>query len=70
MDDLLKEMAAKRNGMVMLRDPMGAAGERHRERRRNAEKLVRVGYARWANDQQTFLRITEEGRGYLIDNAN
>ena len=65
MDNLLKELAADPNGVITLRDPMGAAGEPHRRRRRDAEKLVQRGYAKWGNPQRTVLRITNSGRRYL-----
>ena len=51
--------------MITLRDPMGTAGEVHRSWRRDAEELVRLGYAKWGNTQRTVLRITNSGRRYL-----
>ena len=61
MMDLLEEMANKNNGILTLRKPMGAAGEVHRHRAEVVADLVRNGYARWVNRQQTMARITSEG---------
>ena len=71
MDDLLRDMAAdrKRDGQT-ARPPWAPAGEVHRERRRHAEKLVNLGYAKWGNPQRTLLLITEPGRRYLEDKGS
>lgn len=69
MDDLLREMMAAKRGTVTLPSPAGEAEKPHRERHRNAAKLVRIGYAAWSDHRQASLRITLAGRRYAADNC-
>ena len=64
---LLEEMAKNKDGVVVLRNPMGAAGEAHRHRAKLAKELVKKKLARWFNIQRTMVQITTLGRTTLED---
>ena len=59
--ELLEEIAGKNNGILTLRNVMGATGEVHRHRAKLATELVKCGFALWANPQQTMVQISSAG---------
>lgn len=53
---LLEEMAKKKDGFLVLRNPLGAAGEAHRHRATLTKELVKKRLARWFNVQRTMVK--------------
>ena len=65
--EMLEEMARNKEGLVTLREVMGAAGKVHRHRARIMDELVMNDLAVWVNPHQTIARITSAGLQSLKD---
>ena len=65
--EILEEMAGNTEGLLTLREVMGAAGKVHRHRAKIMDELVKDGLAIWVNPHQTIAKITPAGLHSLKD---